>query len=823
MSNHYFKLIWRFFSRQTFFSVVNLSGLAVGLAACWVIALFVKNETSFDQFLPDQARICQVNLEANFGGMEGVTSNTPPPVGATMVSEFPEIEASTRVFAPGETVVRSEQPGAGAVQQIESGLLAVDSNFLELFGFALLEGDARYCLDQPGSVVLTEQTARKYFGDSNPVGKSLRIGDRPATVRAVLRNIPANSSIQFDMLMPIADFPVVQRFSWSWVWLQVDTWVRLRSTPSPETLLALKNKFPAMVQQHAAEAFARIGQPYEEFVQKGGRWNFFLHPLADVHLKSDGLVSRLQTLGDRSQVWTFGIVGMFILLLACVNFMNLSTARSLQRSREVGVRKVLGSGRRALVGQFMAESLLYCLVAAVLAMGLVQVALPMFNQLTGEAFAFADLFSGPIGALALTLPLVAALFGGLYPALYLSGFSPLHLFKGRVTPARSGHATLRGGLVVFQFVISIALIISTLVVYNQLQFVRNYPLGIHTSSVLVVNNTQHLGEWSAQEAFRQQLLQQPGIRNATISTDLPTSGAFGDFYVPEQGDNPNPVSKDLTLSSYMTDYDFVPTLDIQLAAGRNFSRDFPSDSAAVILNETAARMIGWQNPVGQWLRYPGGDNRRYKVIGVLKDFHTASLHTVIEPFALFHQSSKSYELPKAYLALRVQSGAEKETLRQAEAAWNANNPSAPFDYAFLDQDLARMYRSEEKTGAVLGIFTGLSLFIACLGLFALAAFTAERRSKEIGIRKVLGASVLGITGLLAKDFLKLVVLALALASPVAWYFMARWLEHFRYHTQIEWWVFALAGSAAIGATVLSVCAQSIKAALAHPVHALRGE
>jgi putative ABC transport system permease protein len=453
---------------------------------------------------------------------------------------------------------------------------------------------------------------------------------------------------------------------------------------------------------------------------------------------------------------------------------------------------------------------------------MVVAALPWVNRLTGEDLQPGLLTTSRLGLAAALLPLLTGLLGGSYPALFLSNFKPASVLKGAVHRAGPRHALIRSGLVVFQFTVSIALLVGTLVVARQLAFARSRDIGLSRENVLVVNNTQRLNAGS-REVFRQQLLQMPEVIRAGASTDLPARNSFGDLYVPEAGNDGRPVIKDLALASYMVDDDFVPTLEIRIKEGRNFSRDFPSDSAAVILNETAARVIGWEHPVGQYLHYPGNANQRFQVIGVMQDFHTESFRAAVQPFALFHQSSKTYDIPGSCLAVRLRAGQEKKFLAKAEPLWKAAAPGLPFDYSFLDADFDALYRSEAKVGRILTALAGLSIFIGCLGLFGLITFAAEQRTREIGIRKVLGASVSGLVALLARDFLKLVFLAILIATPVAWYVMGKWLQDFEYRIELSWWMFAAAGALALGIALLTVSFQSVKAALANPVRSLSSE
>ncbi|GHB54849.1 ABC transporter permease [Persicitalea jodogahamensis] len=821
---NYLKIALRHFRRQKFFSLINVLGLAVGLAACWLIGLYVQHERSYDNFLPYTDRVCAVAFDIKAGDQEAFTTNTPPPVGPRLVEDFPEIEMAARTFNLGSVVVQREaMEGKEAITFNEyENALAADTAFLELFGFPMLEGNAASALDAPGSVVLTESMARKYFGEETALEQSLKINDYPYKVTGIVRDLPTNSTVQFGFLASMADFSVVERFSWSWIWLQVDTWVRLRQPATEQSLASLEKKFPAMVRNYAPAAYARIGQDLTKNLENGDRLDVKLLPLGNLHLGYTDLTSRLSTLGDGQQVGMFAIIGGLILLLACVNFMNLSTARSMKRSREVGVRKALGSQRSALVAQFLVESLLLSMVALLLAALLASVVLPSYNNLTGLALPPNDLFSLKIIGFVLVLPFVTGLLGGLYPAFYLSKFKAVEMFKP-AAGRRGGLLSVRSGLVVFQFAVSIVLMLGSFVVFRQLEFAQKQSPGLNREHVLVIENTRHFTSPSAREAFRQQLAQLPEALDATHATFLPSLGSFGDFYEPEQGEDKNAVVPNLPIGSFLTDADFVPTLGVEILAGRNFRPNSVSDSASVILNETAVRAIGWKNPIGKWLRYPGNANQRFQVVGVMRDFNDASVRTTIEPMALFHEASKTYRTWGSYIALRLRPGTEKQAVEKATALWQKAVPNVPFDYDFLDATFARLYRTEAQTGSVLSILTGLALFIGCLGLFALAAYTAESRTKEIGVRKVLGASVASIASLLSKDFLKLVVVAIIIATPLAWYVADDWLQDFAYKIDLAWWYFAGAGGLAILVALLTVSFQSVKAAVANPVESLRSE
>ncbi|MEO1262836.1 MAG: ABC transporter permease [Bacteroidota bacterium] len=811
------KIAIRNFRKNKFYGLINVAGLTVGLAACFLIIMYLQHEMGFDQFFKDSERIYQVNVSARFGGDEYDTSNTPPPVGEALAEEFPEVESYTRFHMPGDLILRNLDR-----KFTESNIWLVDSNFLEFFSFALMEGDAATCLEGTRSIVLTENMAQKYFGTASALGKEIFMEEEVYTVTGVLKNLPQLSSLQFDALAPIASSRRVDFFSWSWIWLQVDTYVKLAQPLDAGERSALEAKFPPMVRKNAASAYKRLGQDIDEFFRQGNRWELSLTPLEDVHLYTSGIGGRLTTKSDIRDVYIFGTIGFFILLLACINFMNLSTARSMGRAREVGVRKVLGSQRSGLIWQFMTEAMLYSFVAALLAIALSQVMLPMFNQMMDIELGVPDLLSGWSLTAFLVLPVLAGLLAGSYPSFYLSKFKPVAVLKSKIPTVSGSHAWVRSSLVVFQFAISVTLVICTLIVLQQINYSTNGDLGMDKENVLVIRNAQLLGEKA--KSFKNEMQNLPEVSHASIATDLPAIGwEFTDYYIPER-DATNPdLMEDLSLSSYMVDDDFIPVVGFEIIEGRGFNDERGLDSLAVIVNEETVRMVGWENPIGKRLTYPGGRNETYEVVGVIKDFHARSMQYSIEPFALFHESSKSYDLEYKRLAVKIASGSERRVLDKAKALWTSFAPNAPFGFSFLDDEINALYQSEERLGTVLSSFTFLSIFVACLGLLGLIAYTTEQRTKEIGIRKVLGASTVGIVGLLSKDFFQLVIFALILAAPVAYFFMKNWLQDFAYPVDIEWWVFALAGLVALLVTFLTVGFQSVKAALANPVESLRSE
>ncbi|HKR05924.1 MAG TPA: ABC transporter permease [Bacteroidia bacterium] len=825
MFTNNFKIAWRNITRNKVNSFINIAGLAIGMASVILIAFYVQDELKYDKFFKNSGRIYQVNLNGIQDGTDFWTGNTPPTVGPALVSEIPEIESYIRIYRPGDVVVRSEGLNQTENYFTEKKILGVDSNFLQMFSYSMLEGNNKTCLDKPNSIVISEHIAKKYFGNSHSLGKILLFdNDRiPFTVTGILQNPPEQVSWQFDMLASISSYPVVKRFSWSWVWLQVNTYVKLKDNVANDaaSIAQLETKFPAVVKKHAASAFRRIGQPLEEFYKKGGKWDFHLQPLTQVHLHSANIGSRIPTLSDIKYVYIFSAIALFIIVLACVNFMNLSTAQSARRAKEVGIRKVLGSEKKQLIKQFLSEAMLYSFIAAATAIVLVIIFLKPFNEIAGKSLGFSLIFAHGNWIFILGLSIVTGLLAGTYPAFYLTSFQPVAVLKGlKLFKSNIGNLLIRNGLVVFQFTVSTALIICTLVVYNQMQYMRNKDLGLNKENVIVVLNSQRLG--SSEESFRHELTKMQEVIHVSITSSTPTVMNFGDGYLPEPANSKEQIAKEISLSSFIVDNDFIPALKIELLKGRNFSKEF-NDSASVILNERAAKQIGWKDPVGMYMQYPGNNSQRFKVIGVTKDFNIQSLRTVMEPFALFHTSSHTYGLGSSYMLARVQPGEMSKTISLFENKWKSFAPDAPFDYSFLDEDFAALYSSEQRMGSIFSIFTVLSIFVGCLGLFGLAAYTAERRTKEIGVRKVLGASVQGLIALLSKDFIRLVLISAVIAFPIAWWSMNKWLEDFAYRITIEWWIFFVSALLALLIAFLTVSVQAFKAAVANPVKSLRTE
>jgi putative ABC transport system permease protein len=821
---HYFKAAWRHLIRNSQTGIINISGLSLGIACALLISVYIKYELTFDRFHPYASRIYQIVLNTTSEGQDSWAGNTPPPVGAALANNIPEIESFTRIYKSQDVVIRT----ATSDEQLfftEKNVLAVDSNFLQLFGFQLRDRLHSAPIIKQGSIFLTEAMAQKYFGTYQVVGKTLVVGPtkKPFLIAGVLKNLPSQSSLQFDFLTSTADYPAVKYFDWSWVWRQMICYVKLtaETASDPATLKRIESKFPDVLRTQAASGFSRLGTSYDDYVKKAGKWEFHLHPLTRVHLYSSHMTMPwISKVSSIQYVYIFGSIALLIIVLACINFMNLATARAVRRCKEVCVRKIAGSSRVQLMLQFLSEAFLYTIVAIILGIGLAYLVFEPFSQLAAIPGSVGSVFSPVIWLLLLALLILVTFLAGIYPAFFLTSFNPVntvkrnHLFK-----EGKKNLTLRNGLVILQFMMSTFMIIGTLVIYNQLRYFRSADVGFSRQNILMISNTHRLE--GSEESYRQSISELKGVVGASVSTSVPSGFLFGDGYQPKPSPNEQVVSE-LDLTSYMVDYDFIPTLGIEIKKGRNFSRSF-NDSASILLNEEAVRQIGWKNPVGQWIQYPGGNDVMFQVIGVIKNFNVESMHTPIVPFALFHISSKTYDLGVSHMLVKIEPKDMDATLARLERKWKEFSTNEPFDYQFLDAVFDSQYRSEQKLGSIFILFTSLAIFIACMGLFGLCAYMAERRTKEIGIRKVLGATVHNVVGLLSKEFLKLTAVAVLISFPIAWWAMNTWLEDFAFRINIGWEIFVTAALITFAISMGTIIFQALKAAVANPARSLRIE
>lgn len=806
MIRNYFKIAFRNLWRNKGFSAINILGLAIGITTCLIIMLFVYNELGYDRFNVKSDRIVRITFRGSAAGQTFNEANVMPPVAQTMKSNFPEVLDATRLRDYG-----TPRLACGDKSFKGDAFAYVDSNFFQVFTLPLIEGDAKTALAGPNSVVITKELAHKYFGNEEPMGKVISFKDENNAgfkVTGVINKVPVNSHFHFELFASMSGLPESK----------VPTWMNSNFY----TYLVLQDgydykrlevKLPGLVDKYIApQMLESMHITLSEFRKKGNDLTFHLQPLTAIHFGTD-FTRDLSPSGDVRYVYIFGAIALFMLLIACINFMNLSTAGASKRSREVGIRKVLGSLKLDLVRQFLLESVVITAFAFLLAIVFVYLALPVFNNLAGQnlTFQFTDhplLLPG-----LLLFVLLTGVLAGSYPAFYLSSFKPVAILKGKFIPGKKSGG-LRSGLVVFQFFISITLIVVTTVVYKQLSYIQHKKLGYDKEQVLILP-TWMLGKNAA--VFSDQLTSDPWVLSVTHSGFLPAGPSDNNNFFVYAGENPNQMVKTLR---YDVDENYISTLGIQLLTGRNFSKDFASDSSAVILNETAAKTFGWgENAPGHIITTTlhKGEKFTYHVIGIVKDFHFRSLHELISPLVIVLSPNPGMMIVK--LKTTDVSG----LLAVLKDRWNGLGAEEPFTYSFLDDRFNNTYQSEQKIGMILGIFAALTIFIACLGLFGLAKFTAEQRTKEIGIRKVLGASVTAIVNLLSLDFLKLVLLGFIVATPVAWFAMNKWLQDFAYRIDISWWIFVLAAVMALIIALFTVSFQALKAAIANPVKSLRTE
>lgn len=801
MFQNYFKVAFRNILKHKFYSILNIAGLAFGLTACFLIGLYINDELSFDRFHKNPQNIYCIALHGKLGGQEIHTASSCPPLSETMVSSIPGVEQATRINQWGNLVVKYEDKAF-----TETKALLVDSNFFDFFSFQLLEGDPKTLLKDPNTIVLTKNIANKYFGSESAIGKIITVGnDNTAfTVTGIAADAPANSHIQYDMLLSASSDDSMKDGGWT----NNGLFTYYRKNPNSSTK-DIDDKLRVITVEHVGpELEAGFGINFKEFEKQGGLYAYYSYSMLSSHLYQGELNDGLAPAGDIKYVYIIGAVGIFILLIACINFMNLSTARSASRAKEVGLRKTLGSVRSTLVLQFLSESFVYTLAGTLIAIVGVYTLLPAFNLLAGKQLYFSVMFTPVILGGVIVVFFVVALLAGSYPAFYLTSFNPVDVLKGKVKAGMKSKG-IRSALVVVQFTISIALIISTMVVYNQLSYLQEKNIGLDKQNVLVLRNTSRLG--NNRDAFRVALNNQSGIVKASYTNNV-FPGANNTTVFRTAG-----TTQDHILGTYIADYDHLKVLKMELLQGRYFSKDFPSDSSACVINEAAVKELGWADPLNEKLTsYNGSTPQDMTVVGVVKDFNFESFKTKVRPLVIrLNQHSNN-------ILIRYE-GNSKDAVATVETLWKRNAPNEPFEYVFLDENFDRLFREEQRLSQVFSVMTGIAIFIACLGLMGLASFTAEQRTKEIGIRKVMGASVLSVSTLLSKEFMILVTIAFVVASGLAWYAMHNWLDTFAYRIDLDPLVFILGGLMAAAVALLTVSFHFIKAARSNPSDSLRYE
>jgi putative ABC transport system permease protein len=816
MLKNYLKIAWRNIQNNKLFSFINMFGLAVGFACCLLIALYIIRETSYDHHHTHADRLYELATAFVKDGKDERMPNTPAPMAAAMKQEFPEIEETTRLlqlFAEDKTLLQYKPQKGETKSFYETRGYAADSTFFRLFSYQFLEGNPRTCLDAPNTVVLNEEIAQKLFGNEPALNKVIKIssntnGDTTFTVTGVFRPLKKPTQIDVRFFISLKGGGL-ERFIAAQTDMAGNNMFQTFLLLKPGTnAKALEAKFPAFVDKYIGAALKSMG-----FYKKQ-----FLISVKDMHLDS-GLTSNISAVGSKDSLYILGSIAVFILLLACINFMNLSTARSSKRSSEVGIRKVLGAEKQSLIKQFIGESILLSLIALVFAFGIALLALPFFSYISGTELAINVSTQWPLLLGFIAVAVITGLMAGSYPAFYLSSFNPVKVLKGRFTNTLSAVA-LRKGLVVFQFIISVVLIIASVVINKQMRYMRTKDLGFQKDQQIIIP-MRSTNAKNIYTAMKNDIRSNPFVKNVGASIYYPGIMNPSDISLRREGTIPNDGK---LVRTNFVDESFLQTLDIQPLAGRLFSSQFPADTnGRIVINVATVKELGYTSPeqaVGKKLYFDWrGQSFEYHIVGVVKDFHFQDLHVPIAPYAFMLNNQPFY----SYLVVHAKAGNVSPLLSSIGKTWTRLNPNEPFEYSFLDEDFQKNYATEDRRAAMVGFFTTIAIVISCLGLFGLAAFSAEQRTKEIGIRKVLGASVSSIVGLLSKDFIKLVVIALFMAAPVGWYFMNKWLQDFAYRIDIGWWVFIVAGAFAILIAFATISLHAIKAALTNPTRNLRTE
>ncbi|MBC9934274.1 ABC transporter permease [Chitinophaga qingshengii] len=809
MLKTYIIIGWRNLLRNKTFSLINLMGLAIGLGCFLLITLYIADEWSFDRFHEKADRIFRVQSHIRWGGQESSMVATPDLLGPAMKKDYPAVETYARIcIQQNRKLIRK-----GNDYITEDNTAYADSTFFDVFSFPAIAGDTHTALNAPQTVVISASAARKYFGSTDVAGRALDIKEAekivPYKVTAVIKDMPANSHLRFDLLFSMKSL----NYNWGSAGnYNFYTYFLLRPGADPQVFQ--RNLRQYIVNYLIPELHAFGIHNITDFEKAGNVATLSLMPLTDIHLHSN-LPDEISPAGSIQYVYIFSAVALFILLIACINFMNLTTAHSAGRSKEVGIRKVLGTARKELMGQFLTESTFMAILSLIMAIGLTYLALPLFNQITDKTIDFSRLFSWQLLPRLLLLPFVVGLLAGSYPAFFLSGFKPVEVLKGKLRMGAKS-AGLRSALVVFQFATAVFLIIGTLVVYQQLRFIQNRNPGFSKEQVLTIHNAYVLGNQIG--AFKKEMLVSADVKSATASSYLPIAGSWRNN-LNINGENTSAAGNSFNIQKWGIDDDYLATLGIELAAGRNFRTGSPADSQSVIINETAAKILGYKEPIGRKVYSTEDDGiHTYTIIGMVKDFNFESMHQAIGPLCFKLSNWQSNEL-----LLKINGASSEQVINKAAALWQTMAPGMPFDYGFLDQSFNNMYRAELRVQQIAMIFSILAITIACLGIFGLATFMAAQRAREISIRKVLGASVSGITQMLNRDFIRLVCIAFVMAAPFAGWAMNKWLESFAFRIHLSWWMFAAAGATTLLIALCTVSFQSVKAALTNPLKNLHAE
>ncbi len=823
MIKNYVVLFIRNLQRQKLFSFINLLGLTVSIASTLLIYLYVQHEFSYDRFHKNADRIYRVNQTFIWGeGDNHQFSSTGPGVAVALKEELPELEMITSIHTPGNFIISYTNPANEVIAFEEEKVFAADSNFFKMFNFPLVRGFSETALRQANTLVMTEAVAKRYFkAGEDPIGKLVRLGkgDTQETyeVTGIVKDIPNNSYIEFDVLLSMASFGLEKKH-WSWIWTQLETFILLAPGTDIENT---KVKLAEIPRKHAEISIQRaMNMSYADYINSGKKWELFLQPLTGIHLPSEVVYNRLSDSGNIKILYSLIGAAIFIALLSCINFMNLSTAQFTRRIKEASIRKIMGLGRLELSVNYLLEALAFCLIALIAGLALTQILLPGFNYIIGKTLEI-NLLGDPRLVISLfALILIMGLISGSYPALFLSAFNPVEAMKGKLSTGHKGR-TFRNGLVVFQFGVSIVLMICTAIVFEQLKFVSEKDLGFDKENLLVIKHAESIQDG---EAFAQATLVVPGVVNGTLCSSVPPRIFGGDSFTAE-GTN----GKTLPLNFTTADERFIPTLGIKLKFGRNFMADAPGDADRVILNIAALKEIGWEaneSTIGKKIQIPG-EPISFEVIGVVEDFHYWSLESAIEPMAIFNIKSKVVGGGDSkFVTLKINgqdSEAWETTLATAAQLWKKHAGDLPFQYEFIDESFANTFKTQQQFAKALTVMAGLAILIAALGLLGMIVYMLEQRTKEIGIRKVSGASMWDILVLVSKGYTKLIVIAFIIGAPLSYWMMQQWLQEFACRVPISPAVFVLVGIATLVTAALITSYHSVRAALTNPVVVLRDE
>lgn len=806
MLKHFLILAWRSFRKHPGYSTINLVGLSIGLICGLLIMLYVGHELSYDTYHDQADHIYRVTVDAALNDSEFSGASVGYPTGPALKQDYPEVEEFVRFRTRGNFLVSIDNNHFK-----EEEVVFVDSTLFDIFSIPLLYGDPKTALAAPNSAVITTDLAQRYFGMENVIGKTMKLDDdEDYQVTGVIRPMSTNSHFRFNMFLSLTS--IMDEEFQAWTSFNLQTYILLAEEADPQVL---EDKFPSMIEKYIGPEIEQyLGVPLEEVFAQGNRIGFFLQPMLDIHLRSD-LLDELGSNSDIRYVIIFSLIGIFILGIACINFMNLATARYANRAREVGIKKSVGAFRSQLIRQFLAEAITLSVAATVIAWLLIPLVLPGFNSLSGKELTLLDVFQWEFILYSILLAVGVGILAGSYPALFLSGMKPVDILKGNLS-AGTKSGRLRSVLVVGQFATTVILLISTLVVFDQLDFIQNKKLGFEKENVLVLHDTYLLD--SRVQAFREEMIKQPNILNSSITGFLPVEH-YNNSSSYFSGRNPLPENTRI-VHNWRVDYEYVPTMGLEIVEGRNFSKEYGTDSMAILVNEALVKQFGWEKPLESRLSSFGEtaeDIDSYPVVGVFKDFHFNSLRNLVGPM-LLHLSSST-----GMMSFRIVPGSEQEVINQLRSTWQEFLPGFPFEYSFLDDRFDKLYTTELRFGRLFGIFALIAVAIACLGLLGLSAFAGEQRNKEMSIRKVLGASMQQIMGLMYKEYGSLLIWSFLLGFPLAAYGMYRWLQGFEYRTEISVWIFIKAAVLVSLVALITLSFQSVRSALSDPIDALKTE